>query len=87
MVPSGGTRPLEATSTALRSLIRAPISPTAAGSELQGTASTTRSTPANSISVTGLGSTALSSVTPGRYIAFSLASARRSAWAAVRQPS
>ena len=35
-MPSGGTRPLEATSTALRSPTRAPISPTAAGRLLHG---------------------------------------------------
>ncbi len=51
-VPSGGTRPLETTSTALRSATAAPIWPTAAGSAEQGTASTTRSTPANSMSAT-----------------------------------
>ena len=39
MVPSGGTSPLEATSTALRSPIRAPIWPIAAGRLAQGTAS------------------------------------------------
>ena len=66
VVPSGGTSPFEATSTALRSPTRAPISPTAAGSALQGTASTTRSTPANSTSRTAQASIPEPSGTPGR---------------------
>ena len=66
VVPSGGTRPFDATSTALRSPTRAPISPTAAGRELHGTASTTRSTPANSTSRTAHASIAAPSGTPGR---------------------
>ena len=52
VVPSGATRPLEATSTALRSPMCAPTLPTAAGRLWHGTANTTRSTPANSMSAT-----------------------------------
>ena len=66
VVPSGGTRPFDATSTAERSPTRAPISPSTAGSAAQGTASTTRSTPASSISGTVFTSIVSSSWMPGR---------------------
>ena len=66
VVPIGGTRPFEVTSTAERSPMRAPISPTAAGRLAQGTASTTRSTPASSISGTVLIAIPGLSSRPGR---------------------